>query len=79
MQYTYVGMDARQFTYQFLGELSQVRHICRVTWKAVNWCVIAEGRRNGNNESGAIPFLQEILPAGGQFIKDSGDGIGHGE
>ena len=36
MRYTYVGMDARRFTYQFLGELFRLRHICRVTWKAVN-------------------------------------------
>ena len=27
--------NARQFTYQFLGEIFRVRHIWRVTWKAV--------------------------------------------
>ena len=36
MQYTYVGINARGFTYQFLGELFRVRHIWSVTWKAVN-------------------------------------------
>ena len=36
MRYTYVGIDARQFTYQFIGGLFRVRHIWRVTWKAVN-------------------------------------------
>ena len=37
MRYTYVGINARRFTYQFLGELFRVRHIWCVTWKAVNW------------------------------------------
>ena len=37
MRYTYVGIDTRRFTYQFLGEIFRVPHIlCRVTWKAVN-------------------------------------------
>ena len=39
MRYTYVGIDARRFTYQFLGELFRVRHIWRVTWKAVNYTI----------------------------------------
>ena len=34
MGYTYAGIDARQFTYQFLAELFRVRLIWRVTWKA---------------------------------------------
>ena len=32
MWYTYVGIDAHRFTYQFLGELFRVWHICHVTW-----------------------------------------------
>ena len=36
MRYTYAGIHAHRFTYQFLGELFRMRHIWRVTWKAVN-------------------------------------------
>ena len=36
MRYTYVGIRARRFTYQFLGELFRVCHIWSVNWKAVN-------------------------------------------
>ena len=34
MRYTYVGIDARQFTYQFLGEIFRLCHTWRVTWRA---------------------------------------------
>ena len=56
MRYTYVGIDARQFTYQFLGELFRVRNIWRVTWKAVN--------RNGGTVAYMRPhinFTRELL------------------
>ena len=40
MQYTYVGIVTRQFTYQFLGTIFRVRHIWRVTWKAVKLVLV---------------------------------------
>ena len=35
MQHTYVGINVRRITYQFLGELFRVRRVWRITWKAV--------------------------------------------